>query len=379
MVKKSKNHRHHLSYQLKNIFKLMLKKIAVIGIGNVGTFLSAVIIQSEECDELVAVEKDSWRIRQLEELGFCYKIADANPVEIKSSKVRFATSLHEINERFDAIFLAVKSYDLTTEFYFRDVAPFLKENAKVVLVQNGYPSPEIVSAIGNKAVVMVVNAGFSLDENGSAITNKTMIDLPYGDFAHQKNSAREVGNLFTNIDRQIQARFDSNIEIDIMKKAQYACIGAYCAVEAFKRRASKDRKFTFGNLSDSNIEEVGKFTKMLRDKDCSATNQRISAIAQEVQNLSEIPLLSESEIQERIAINSNIENSLVNDARNGRRLERGIVDNLLSLARNQRLELPTLENLSQALEIIESDGWRLEQSNIQAVNDLFSDQQRGHN
>ncbi len=357
----------------------MPKKVAVIGIGNVGTFLSAVLLQSEECEELVAAEKDSLRIWQLEEFGFCYKISDADPVEIKSNKARLVKSLHEINEKFDIIFLAIKSYDLTAEFYKRDVEPFINERTKIVLVQNGYPNPEILGAIERNAVVMVVNAGFILDENGVSKTNKTIIDLPYGDLSKsliQEDLEQTIGKLFAEDSSAIQVRFDSNIELDIMKKAQYACIGAYCAVEAFKRRASKDSKFTFGNLRETDIEDVGKFTKILRDKNSSAINQTISMIAQEIQSLSEIPLLSAYEIEERMLINANIENSLVTDARNGRRLERGIVDNLLLLSREKNLVSPALDSLSRALEIIEKDGWKLEKENVRDVRNLFPNQQR---
>ena len=48
-------------------------------------------------------------------------------------------------------------------------------------------------------------------------------------------------------------------------------------------------------------------------------------------------------------------------------MERGIVDNLFGLAANHVIETPFLDKLSQDLEVIEKDGWKLREENIQKI------------
>jgi hypothetical protein len=151
-------------------------------------------------------------------------------------------------------------------------------------VQNGYPNSEILAAIGNKAVVMVVNAGFSLDKQGmKTVTNKSEIDLPYGSLS--KTSSREklqeeIGQLFLGNPPGLSARCDDNIIVDIMKKTQYACIGAYCAVEAFLSHHPRDQKFTFGNLVVCQKEEIGNSTSEVVASKNAVIEEKIFQILQ---------------------------------------------------------------------------------------------------
>ena len=79
------------------------------------------------------------------------------------------------------------------------------------------------------------------------------------------------------------------------------------------------------------------------------------------------PLLSVEELQERRKINAKLENSLVYDARNARKMERGIVDNLCGLANCRGIETLFLDKLSQALQVIEEDRWKLKEENIKKI------------
>lgn len=339
------------------------KKIAVIGSGNVGTFLSAAILNGSENCDLTIVENNERRRAEIMQHGVVYEAGTGGAkisATIPSERLRVANLM---SEPADAVFIATKSYQLTPQFYHEQIAPFLHENSKVVLVQNGYPDPEILAAVGNKAVVMVVNAGFSLDEGATkTVTNKSQIDLPYGsplNAISREELEATIGQLFLGNTSQISARCDENIFEDVMKKAQYACIGAYCAVEAFKSRHPHDQKFTFGNLSsatNSNGEVGGNALK----------------IAHEIRMIAGSELLSDAEIQSRIATNSTIENSLVTDARSGRNMERGIVDNLRGLAKGRGIETAALDKLSRALEVIEQDRWALAEENIQKVEKIIS-------
>jgi len=118
-----------------------------------------------------------------------------------------------------------------------------------------------------RAIILVINASFSLDEYGTkAVTNKSQFDLPYGSLF--RNFSREdleesVGKLFSGNNIDLRARYDDNIILNVMKKIQYAAIGAYCAVAAFKTLHPKDRKFTFGDLIHSEREDIGEFTRKL--------------------------------------------------------------------------------------------------------------------
>jgi ketopantoate reductase len=365
----------------KSVHELMAtKKIVVIGGGNVGTFLAAAILNGSENYDLTIVESNEKRREEISRLGIGYEIGiDGEAITTTIFPERFRTT-NSMIEPADIVFVATKSHQLTSELYNTEIEPFLKENSKVVLVQNGYPTPEILEAIGSKAVIMVVNTGFSLDEEGSkAVTNKSLIDLPYGSLSQaisREELIEEIGAIFLGNPPGLQVRCDENIIEDVMKKAQYACIGAYCAVEAFKSRHPRDQKFTFGNLVSSEREELGSFTSALSARGNSQIETNISAIVQEVEMIAGFPLLSLTELQERRKVNINIENSLVTDARNGRKMESGIVDNLLELARTKDLETPTLSKLSRALEIIESDGWKLDPQNIREVETCYSSRSR---
>ncbi len=337
------------------------KKIAVIGSGNVGTFLSAAILNGSENCDLTIVENNERRRAEIMQHGVVYE-AGTGGAKI-SATIPSERLLVAMSEKADAVFIATKSYQLTPQFYHEQIAPFLHENSKVVLVQNGYPDPEILAAVGDKAVVMVVNAGFSLDAQGAkTFTNKPQVDLPYGSPLKAISSEEleaTIGQLFLGNPSQISARCDENIFEDVMKKAQYACIGAYCAVEAFKSRHPRDQKFTFGNLSSATNSngEVG---------------VNVLKIAHEIRMIEGSELLSEAEIQSRIATNSTIENSLVTDARSGRKMERGIVDNLRGLAKGRGIETAALDKLSRALEVIEQDRWALAEENILKVEKIIS-------
>jgi ketopantoate reductase len=239
----------------------------------------------------------------------------------------------------------------------------LAENSKVVLVQNGYPNPEILQAIGEKAVIMVVNAGFSLDASGTkAVTNRSQIDLPYGSLSREVSGEElrsVVGDLFLGNSPELSVRFDENIIEDVLKKTQYACIGAYCVVEAFKNSHPENEKFKFGKLSQ-----------------LEATNSQIginiSDISAEVVEVAGFNLLSLQELRDRLKINENIESSIVADARSSSQMERGIVDNLLELGSQKNLSLPALNKLSQALQLIERTGWNLTEENIAEVKNLYA-------
>lgn len=302
------------------------KRIAVIGGGNVGTFLAAAILSGSENCDLTIVENNERRCEEIGHLGVGYEAGSgitAISATISSEKFRVTNSM---TEDADVAFVAIKSYQLTPEIYQREIAPFLHENSKVVLVQNGYPNPEILASVGDKAVVLVVNAGFSLDERGEkSVTNKSQIDLPYGSLTNAISRTEleaEIGQLFAGNSHQLSARCDENIFEDVMKKAQYACIGAYCAVEAFLSCHPQDQKFTFDKLS-------------------SAGARVAENIASEVRMIAGFELLSDEEIQTRLQENAKIENSLVTDARSGRDMELGIIDNICGLANGRGIRTPT--------------------------------------
>jgi ketopantoate reductase len=209
----------------KSVQELFLtkKKITVIGGGNVGTFLAAAILNGSKNCDLTIIENNEERREQIKQHGLGYEAGSGEEkitATISSEKFKVEDSIATNPEIADIVFIATKSYQLTPEFYRQEIAPFLHENSKVVLVQNGYPNSEILTAIGNKDVLMVVNAGFSLDEQGAkTVTNKSEIDLPYGSLS--KTSSREklqeeIGQLFLGNPPRLSARCDDNIIVDII-------------------------------------------------------------------------------------------------------------------------------------------------------------------
>lgn len=352
----------------------------VVGCGNVGTFLSTSILQDTNHCHLTILEQRQDRVEQVKQFGVGYQAGTGdNKISAQISPAEFSiiNSLTKLEHyQADIVFIATKSYQLTPEFYRAEIEPYLAEHSKIVLLQNGYPNPEILGAIGNKAVVMVVNAGFSLDANGQrTVTNKLEIDLPYGSLssnASDQQSTKEIADLFLDNPPTIKVRYEEDIVLDVLKKTQYACIGAYCAVEAFKTHHPKDKKFTFGNLT-AEQKDVGRFTRSFIESRTKTTNQNISDIAKEVEMIAGVALLSPQELQDRIKINTNLENSLVTDARNGCQMELEIVDNLLILARERNLETPALNKLSKALGIIAEDRWDLKTENVKTMRKLYAE------
>ncbi len=357
----------------------MPKEVVVIGGGCVGTFLSAALLScsTENVPNLTIVENNLDRFEEIRSFGVGYRIGSSDVEEhyIPPDKFSLKQSMSMLASAPDVVFIAIKSYQLTPEFYLNEVAPFLHERSKVVLVQNGYPQREILEVVGEKAVIFVVGASFKLGDDGrSAISNKSQIDLPYGSLMGLMNRVEledSIGHLFIGSPRGIEVRYSDNIPADVLKKAQYACVGAYCAVEAFKSRHPRDIKFTFGNLMSSEREVVGDFTRAISTKEISQKEKNILDISDEIEMVAGFPLLSHPEMWERIKINSDIENSLVTDARSGRDMEIGVVDNLIILARARGLETPKLDDLSRALHLIEVDKWSLEDFNVRELKNIY--------
>jgi len=333
-------------------------KVAIIGAGNVGTFLTAAILSNATDSTLAIIDRNPERLRQLQKFGAHYQ-AGAEQVSAPCDKCVFATSMAEAKFSPDIVFIATKSYDLTSEFFLKEVQPFLQKDAKIILVQNGCPNSEVVRAIGDNVAVMVVNAGFSLDFEGRvSITNKPEIDLPYGFLtggdAHELQS--KISSLLVSGKGGLKVRHEPEINRDIWSKAQYACIGAYCAIEAFKHHHPRDKKFTFADLAATGSEE------------------NIAQIAKEVGAVFGSDLLSREDLDSRRALNAKLENSLVTDARGGNQMERAIVDNILAIAAAKKIATPALLALSNALKIIEKDKWELKAENVAQVQEFFPPQ-----
>jgi len=78
-------------------------KTAVIGAGNIGTFLSAAILNGDgEINSISIIEKNESRLGQIMKFVVGYKIGcDSNIINISSEKLYLAKSLQEIREKFD--------------------------------------------------------------------------------------------------------------------------------------------------------------------------------------------------------------------------------------------------------------------------------------
>ncbi len=342
----------------------MKKTIVIIGAGNVGTFLTSAILTNEKTDKnLVVIENSPQRLATLQS-GIAHQIKDLRSntffphTSSSAQSFQLFTNTSQAfadNGVFDTVFITTKSYDLSAQFYKSEIEPFLREESKVVLLQNGWPNPELLKAIGSRAVIMVVNAGFSLSEDGVSYTNKAVVDVPYGSLvvSNQDEMEETIGKILAA--ENIQVRYNNQSELieDIAKKTQYACIGALCAVEAFKKHHAKEQKFTFKNL---------------------VISEEIFLIAQEIREIFGAELLSNQELVERIKVNAEIENSLVSDARNGRKIELEIVENILALAQAKSVVTPSLDKLFSSLKIIASDQWQLIPDNVEAVKKITQNQ-----
>ena len=109
------------------------KKIAVIGSGNVGTFLAAAILNGSENCDLTIIENNEERREQIKQHGVGYEAGSGEEkitATISSEKFKVEDSIATNPEIADIVFTATKSYQLTPEFYRQEIAPFLHENSK---------------------------------------------------------------------------------------------------------------------------------------------------------------------------------------------------------------------------------------------------------
>jgi len=142
----------------------MIKRIAVLGVGAVGSCIGAYLTRAgydvtlidqwpEHVDKM---KRDGLKVTDLEG-GFTIPVKALHLGEVSS-----------LQYQFDAVFLAVKSYDTIWSTYF--IAPYLQPEGFILPAQNGMNDEVVAGIIGfNRTVGCMVIIGAAIYEPGHLV------------------------------------------------------------------------------------------------------------------------------------------------------------------------------------------------------------------
>ncbi|MFH2130664.1 MAG: ketopantoate reductase family protein, partial [bacterium] len=157
-------------------------RIAVIGAGAIGGITAALLSRKGHDVEIVCKYQETVDLVQSKGLHVSGILGEFY------AKTAAVKEISDIKEKMDVVFIATKVND--TSAVARQIAPFLKENALVVSLQNGIIEDELAGVVGQDRVVGCV-VGWSATMIGPA----DMVFTRAGDFI--------VGDLFGLGDKKV--------------------------------------------------------------------------------------------------------------------------------------------------------------------------------
>lgn len=147
---------------------MAFEKLAVFGAGAIGSTLGGYLARAGQ--DITLIDMWSAHVEEMKRSGLKVTAPDEEfTVKVKAVHLADASSLRE---RFDAVFLSLKSYD--SEWAVRFIAPYLKPAGILVSAQNGINEDCLAQAIGySRLIGCVVTLGAGLNEPGH-VTRTTL-------------------------------------------------------------------------------------------------------------------------------------------------------------------------------------------------------------
>ena len=139
----------------------MAKRIAVLGAGAVGSCIGAYLAQKDYDVTLM----DQWpeHVDRMKRDGL--KVRDPEKEFTVPVKALHLCEVSGLQDQFDIVFLAVKSYDTLWSTYF--IAPYLKPMGLMLSAQNGMNDEVVAGVVGiNRTAGCVVQVGAAMYEPG---------------------------------------------------------------------------------------------------------------------------------------------------------------------------------------------------------------------
>lgn len=142
----------------------MAKRIAVLGAGAVGSCIGAYLTRGGYNITLI----DQWpeHVDRMKRDGL--KVSDLEKEFNVSVKALHLGEVSGLQDQFDVVFLAVKSYDTIWSTYF--IAPYLQPTGFILPAQNGMNDEAVAGVVGfNRTVGCVVITGVGVYEPGHLV------------------------------------------------------------------------------------------------------------------------------------------------------------------------------------------------------------------
>ncbi|HEY2011694.1 MAG TPA: 2-dehydropantoate 2-reductase [Rhizomicrobium sp.] len=189
----------------------------VVGAGSVGGYFGGRLIQAGR-DVTFLV-----RPARAAQLRTGLVIIDTHAKDVIPVKAIVAG---DVGGRFDFIFLAVKSFQLSGTL--EDIAPYLTDETAILPVLNGMSHMDVLRERfgADRILGGAARVATSLDDNGIVWDNGSFHDLVYGEWDGSQSRRINALDLFMQT-KDFTARLSSAIEREMWEKwAQLACIGA---------------------------------------------------------------------------------------------------------------------------------------------------------
>lgn len=189
-------------------------KIVVIGAGATGCLFAAFLTKSKE--EVWLLDKNKDQAEKINLAGISVEGVSGT----WQAKIKATADIQEIGKA-DLVLLCVKSFN--TKQAIQQIKPILKENTKILTLQNGIGNLEIIAEIvgEDKVIAGLTNQGVTLIDTGKihhAGTGETIIGVIDGKTPVELRSIREIFNkigLETKMTRDIKSLIWSKLIINV--------------------------------------------------------------------------------------------------------------------------------------------------------------------
>lgn len=189
-------------------------KIVIVGAGAMGCLFAAFLTKSKE--EIWLLDKNKEKTAEINEKGIYLQGVSGS----WQAKVKITSNAIEIGKS-DLILICVKSFN--TKQAIEQIKPILKEDTKILTLQNGIGNVEIISEIvgEEKVIAGITSQGATLIDTGKiqhAGSGETIIGVIDGKTPVELRSIREIFNkvgLETKMSRDIKSLIWSKLIINV--------------------------------------------------------------------------------------------------------------------------------------------------------------------
>ncbi len=227
-------------------------KILLIGIGAIGGSLSC-FIQDKGYDLTVVVHREETK-EKIEKEG----LHISGVLGEKRVFVPAVTQISDLKERYDIVFIATKAYQL--EKVATEILPYLKENSKVISLQNGICLDLLAKIVGyHRSVGCLIGYGATMLERGHLEITSTG-EFVIGSHPSVSMDLEDVKEILSSL---FPTRISNNIYSELYSKLIVnSCITSLGALTGLKLgQMMKKRKIrsVFLNIMDeaTKVAEAG--------------------------------------------------------------------------------------------------------------------------